>query len=945
MMTQILPPRPNLEHLSKHAKQLRKALLAQDLNAAKRVANAHPRFARLTINEILARGFSLGDAQLVIAREYGFDSWSKLKRHVEQTVLDADGKADALITAALSGDFHLADALLQENPKLSSMSFWTGCVLGEADSVGSLLDESPALANQRGGPKAWEPLLYVCHSRFLGRESKRDAGMLRIAARLLELGADANAFFRINDDPNAKQTALYGAAGIANQAAMTQLLLDAGADPNDDAPGLGPESLYHAAEFENHECLRLILEAKPDPDKVSYCLGRKLDFDDHEGVRVFLAHGADPNFVVPGQGSGSRLHGAIRRRRRIETIELLLDHGADMSIRTSNGQTPYALAVRIGYAEAAALMKRRGASDAEFTEIDRFLGACSRADEAAIKKILRDKPDLMTSLTEDDQQLLPEAAMHGNVAAVRAMLDVGFDIAAARDQKMSALHWAAWYGNFELVRTLLTYNPSLEEKNMYGGTPLDAAVFGSVHCHHPQGGSTAGGVTEDVRHGDYAAVVSALIDAGANVGAVSPFPSGNAAVDAVLQPHVGAPDSLETGSELDDEAPIVNGHVRSIADFYQRRVRLPRDRAPLREVLLHEAEVLLEGHRARDLGAAMMIQLCSIPGRRPTDEAVFDAEITLEDARQTIATSYLFDSWEAVERLGDHEVDPRFEAAADAVVAGDEARLSDLLAKDPTLVEARSAFGHESTLLHYCAANGVENRRQRTPRNAARIVSILIEAGAVVDALSGSGGGGLNQTTLCLTVSSGHPHDVGVQGDIVDALLDGGAAINGVNNDSMPLATAIAFGYLETAERLAARGARVDNVVLAAGLGRSDLIESMTDSDGLVRGSQRYVDPFGFVVDSERELKDRAFFVACRLGHLEAATLLLDRGANIQFAPMRNQSALHWAAHNGHLPVVRLLVGRGADVSAKEDQWGATPAEWATAGGQVDVFDYLTRKP
>lgn len=945
MMAQSLPPRPNLEHLSKQAKRLRKALLARDLIAAKRVTDAHPRFARLLTDKILARGFSLGDAQLVIAREYGFESWSKLKRHVEQTVLDAGEKADALITAALSGNLRLADALLHENPALATMSLWTGCVLGEADSVCSLLDASPALANQRGGPKAWEPLLYVCHSRLLGRDSMRDAGMLRIAERLLAVGADANAFFRINDDPNAKQTALYGAAGIANQAAMTELLLGAGADPNDDAPGLGPESLYHAAEFENHDCLRLILEAGPDPDKVSYCLGRKLDFDDHEGVRVFLAHGADPNFVVPGQGSGSLLHGAVRRRQRIETIELLLDHGADLSIRTSNGLTPYALAVRLGYSAAAALMKRRGASDAEVTEIDRFLGACSRADDAAIKTILRDKPDLMTTLSEDDQQLLPEAAMHGNVAAVRAMLDIGFDIAAAGDQKMSALHWAAWHGNFDLVRTLLTDNPPLEEKNMYGGTPLDAAVYGSVHCHNLQGGSTAGGVKEDIRHGDYAAVVRALIDAGANVGAVSPFPSGNVAIDAILRPHLDAPDVSESVAELDDEAPIVNDHVRSIADFYQRRIRLPRERLPLREVLSQQAEVLLEGHRARDSGAAMMIQLCAMPGSRPTDEAVFDAEFTFDDARRTIATSYLFDSWEAVERLGDCEVDPRFEAAADAVVAGDEARLSDLLSKDPALVEARSAFGHESTLLHYCAANGVENRRQRTPRNAARIVNILIEAGAAVDAQSGSGGGSANRTTLCLTVSSGHPHDVGVQGDIVDALLDGGAAINGVNDDAMPLATAIAFGYRDTAERLAARGARVDNVVLAAGLGRSDLIEAMTDPDGRLRGSQRYVDPFGFVVESARELKDRAFSVACRLGHLAAATLLLDRGADVQFAPMRKQTALHWAAHNGHLSVVRLLVGRGADVSAKDDQWRATPAEWATAGGQVDVFDYLTRKP
>ncbi|MCH7897610.1 MAG: hypothetical protein IH782_12105, partial [candidate division NC10 bacterium] len=83
--------------------------------------------------------------------------------------------------------------------------------------------------------------------------------------------------------------------------------------------------------------------------------------------------------------------------------------------------------------------------------------------------------------------------------------------------------------------------------------------------------------------------------------------------------------------------------------------------------------------------------------------------------------------------------------------------LARLLGEDQNLVAARSSFGHRSTLLHYVAANGVEIRRQRTPRNVAKITTMLLEAGADVDALSGSYGGGSNQTALCLTVSSGHP--------------------------------------------------------------------------------------------------------------------------------------------------------------------------------------------
>ena len=67
----------------------------------------------------------------------------------------------------------------------------------------------------------------------------------------------------------------------------------------------------------------------------------------------------------------------------------------------------------------------------------------------------------------------------------------------------------------------------------------------------------------------------------------------------------------------------------------------------------------------------------------------------------------------------------RFEAAVDAVVDGDAAALRSLLTQHADLMRARSTRRtcfdppvHAATLLHYVAANGVENHRQRTPGNA-----------------------------------------------------------------------------------------------------------------------------------------------------------------------------------------------------------------------------------
>src|SRR5205807_2098987 len=79
----------------------------------------------------------------------------------------------------------------------------------------------------------------------------------------------------------------------------------------------------------------------------------------------------------------------------------------------------------------------------------------------------------------------------------------------------------------------------------------------------------------------------------------------------------------------------------------------------------------------------------------------------------------------------------RFEAAVEAVINGDEASLRRMLAEHPDLAQARSSRTccfdppeHRATLLHYVAANGVENYRQKTPPNAVEITRLLLDAGA-----------------------------------------------------------------------------------------------------------------------------------------------------------------------------------------------------------------------
>src|SRR5882724_2422895 len=83
MPSKSLPSRPSLDHLKYQAKDLLNGHRARKLEAFTRIRQSHPKFAGRGDHEIQVARLSLSDAQLVVAREYGFQSWAKLKRHVE----------------------------------------------------------------------------------------------------------------------------------------------------------------------------------------------------------------------------------------------------------------------------------------------------------------------------------------------------------------------------------------------------------------------------------------------------------------------------------------------------------------------------------------------------------------------------------------------------------------------------------------------------------------------------------------------------------------------------------------------------------------------------------------------------------------------------------------------------------------------------------------------
>ena len=319
-----------------------------------------------------------------------------------------------------------------------------------------------------------------------------------------------------------------------------------------------------------------------------------------------------------------------------------------------------------------------------------------------------------------------------------------------------------------------------------------------------------------------------------------------------------------------------------------------------------------------------------------SEEQIRSTPLDEFDARLALARWYDFQDWRWlrawVQAVADERsMASRFERAVEAVVDGDLSTLAALLSADPNLVRARSSrvtpFDppiHRATLLHYVAANGVEQVRQRTPPNAIDVARLLLDAGAEVDAPADMYGA--HATPMAMLVSSGPPAAAGLQTALAETLLDYGAALDGTAGaEASPLMTALIFGFRETAAMLVARGARVE-IVAAAALGdAADVARRLSPASVVER--------------------HRALALAAQHGQAAIVSLLLDAGEDPnRFNPAglhAHGTPLHHAAAGGHDAVVRLLVARGARTDTRDRLWNATPLGWAEHERQAGVAAYL----
>jgi ankyrin repeat protein len=502
-----LPAQPSLEQQKKLARELLQAFRAGDGAAHERIRRQLPDRERVT----------LADAQFTLAREYGFDSWAKLKSHIEQaTRTRTDEDAVAQFRRAIeTRDAERVRALLRQHSAVRTVidvplfSFGSPAlthIAGDDDpAVVDVLLAFGADPNRRSDwwPGPWHALHSargVVADRLLAAGAVPDAcaaaHLDRIDLLHDMLGADPT---RVHERGGDGQTPLH----FAMSRDVVDLLLDYGAD-------LDARDIDHRG------------------TPAQWMLAGKRNAGRYELAGYLMERGATADiFLAAALGLTSRLR------------DLLEADASVLSLRTHQGEygeqppssfhiytwtigqnlTPLQVAARFEQHDALALLRRYASPR------HRFLAACEAPRETEAKQLLREHPSLLQELTPDDLRALPDAAWGPNPAAVALMLELGFDPAVHALNGGNVLHCAAWEGSVSCIEIALRY-PTVRElidarDPMHGGTPLGWCCHGSRNCGNPEA--------------DHPAVARLLLDAGAR--ADIEFGDASPDVQAVIRPY------------------------------------------------------------------------------------------------------------------------------------------------------------------------------------------------------------------------------------------------------------------------------------------------------------------------------------------------------------------------------------------------------------------------
>lgn len=360
MPVRPLPPNPNLDHLKHQAKDLLKAHAARLPEIAQRIREFHPRFVHSTDAEIFHAELKLSDAQLIIARESGFPSWTRLKRHIEKPTLA--GRLDLPHQQRIDDPaFRRAVDLLDE---------------GDPDGLRAHLKQHPDLAQRRvlfeGGNYFRNPTLLEFVAENPTRHGTLPENIVAVTKVILDAGTTQAAL----DEALilVASSAVTHKCGV--QIPLIDLLCDYGADPN--------AAMRTAAAYGEFEAVDALIRRGARVDlSIAAALGRTDDanrllptaaaedrhwaialaaqFGHADIVRLLLDAGEDPNRYNPvgGHSQSTPLHQAALAGH-LDVARLLVERGARLDLRdTLWHSTPAGWAQYAGKTEVEAYLRAR----------------------------------------------------------------------------------------------------------------------------------------------------------------------------------------------------------------------------------------------------------------------------------------------------------------------------------------------------------------------------------------------------------------------------------------------------------------------------------------------------------------------------------------------------------------------------------------------------------
>jgi hypothetical protein len=362
MPVKPLPPNPDLTHLKHQARDLLKLHAVSDPAAAQRIREFHPRFSGNTDGEIISTSLKLSDAQLTIARERGFKSWTRLRDHIQKP--SPSGNLN------LPHHERIEDAALRRAVDLLDS--------GDTEGLRLHLKEHPNLTHQHalfeGGNYFQTPTLLEFISENPVRNGTLPDNIVEIAKVIISAGVERST---LTDTLGLVSTGRVPRERHV-QIPLIDLLCDHGANPD--------SALHAAAHHGEHQAVDALIKRGAHLDlPVAAALGRTEDFrslfppaDTHvrhlalalasqfghiEIVTLLLDAGEDPNrYNPPGSHSHSTpLHQAAYAGHE-SLVRLLVERGARLDIKDVLWQgTPAVWAYHGGQPELEAYLRTQAA--------------------------------------------------------------------------------------------------------------------------------------------------------------------------------------------------------------------------------------------------------------------------------------------------------------------------------------------------------------------------------------------------------------------------------------------------------------------------------------------------------------------------------------------------------------------------------------------------------